>query len=266
MLVRLILCSMFVLLGAVGAATAGSWIPSDFKGVQWLYTDVSQWPQTATLNVRTGSTTITLNHSKTNVWPGVLAPSSNGSGMIRLNANAWIFVQRNGTWYAATFEWLQVGQTVKNIETVKGDHIKVPPLNTFVPVYGEVYGFMVSGLARDSKRNVKERSEVKMYRWGVGPVPMCTTPPTIPAFTASTDTAARDQPVSLAWQVADATSVSITPLLGEVAPAQGATQVSLKDTSTFTLQAKNECGVTSASKTITIRNYPLPAIMHLLKE
>lgn len=263
---RLILFSLFALLGAVGSAAAESWIPSDFSGVQWLYTDVSKWPQTATLSVRTGSTTITLNHSKANTWPGVWASASNGSGMIQLNANAWIFVKRNGIWYAATFEWLQVGQTTKNIETVKGDHIKVPPLNTFVPVHGEVYGFMVSGLARDAKRNIQERSEVKMYRWGVGPVPMCTTPPTIQAFNASTDTVARDEATSLTWQVTDASAVSISPQVGQVNPVQGTQQITVADTTEFTLRAENECGVTSASKTISLRNFPLPAVMHLLSE
>ena len=267
MIARLILSCIVALLGAVGSARAESWIPSDFSGVQWLYADVSKWPQTATLSVRTGSTTITLNHSKANTWPGVWAPSSNGSGMIQLNANAWIFVKRNGTWYAATFEWLQVGQTTKNIETVKGDHIKVPPLNTFVPVHGEVYGFMVSGLARDAKRNIQERSEVKMYRWGVGPVPMCTTPPTIQAFSASTDTVARDEAATLTWQVADASKVSISPLVGQVVnPVQGTQQVTVADTTEFTLRAENECGVTNATKTISLRNVSVPVIMQLLGE
>lgn len=263
--VRPLLFTFVSLLGFVCTASANSWIPSDFKGVQWLHTDVSQWRQTATLDVSVRSTTITLNYNKANTWPGIQVTASTG-GQIRVNANPWIFVQRNGTWYAATFEWLTVGQTVKAVRAVQGDHIKVPPLNTFVPVHGEVYGFMVSGLARDSRRNVQERSEVKMYRWGVGPVPSCQSQPTIRAFRASSENVARSEPVSLIWQVEGAESMSITPIIGKVNSAQGTQQVRVAATTQFTLHAENACGTSNASRTVSVRTTPIPAIMHLLKD
>ena len=128
--------------------------------VRWLHTNVSGWPETATLrsvSIRGGS--ITLNYNKANSWPGVSHAGAN------VNANPWIFVNRGGTWYGATWEWLRVGQTTKSVSSVHGSHIKRAPLNNFVPQSGETYGFMVSGLARDKKRNVQERSNVVMLRW-----------------------------------------------------------------------------------------------------
>jgi hypothetical protein len=138
----------------------GSSVPDGFAGVQWLHTNVSGWPQTATLssvNINGGS--ITLNYNKANSWPGVNTAGSS------VNANPWIFVNQGGTWYAGTWEWLKVGQTTKSTGAVNGNHIKKAPLNGFRPRSGEVYGFMVSGLARTSVRNVQERSNVVMVRW-----------------------------------------------------------------------------------------------------
>lgn len=137
------------------AATAFS-----LGSVRWLHTNVSGWPETASLSsVSVGGSSITLNYNKANSWPGV-----NHAGA-RVNANPWIFVNQGGTWYGATWEWLRVGQKTKATSSVHGSHIKKSPLTGFSPQSGETYGFMVSGLARDSKRNVKERSNVVMIRW-----------------------------------------------------------------------------------------------------
>lgn len=136
-------------------------VPSDFSGVTWLHTDVSDWKQTAKLReVRVTSSRITLDYDKADVWPGRKSDPV-------VNANPWIFVPKEdgSGWYAATWEWMKVGQTTKNRSSVAGDHIKKSPLNDFKPVAGATYGFMVSGLARDSTRNVKERSNVVMVKW-----------------------------------------------------------------------------------------------------
>ncbi len=142
---------------ATGGGDASSGASFSLGNVHWLHANVSGWAQTASLggvNISGGS--ITLNYNKSRVWPAV-----NG-----LNANPWIFVNRGGKWYGATWEWLRYGQTTKSVAAVRGDHIKKAPLNNFKPVSGETYGFMVSGLARDkSTRNVSERSNVVMVRW-----------------------------------------------------------------------------------------------------
>ena len=132
-------------------------VPANFAGVIWLHTNVSSWAVTSPLSVSfPNSSQIRLDYDKADVWPG------NGEG---LNGNPWIFVYQDNQWYAATWEWLRVGQTVKNKSSVAGDHIKKAPLQDFHPVSGTLYGFMVSGLARDSQRNVLERTPVVMVRW-----------------------------------------------------------------------------------------------------
>jgi len=135
-------------------------VPSDLAGVHWLHSDVSGWKETGNLrSVRVSGGTITLDYDKARSWPGVSVSGAH------VNANPWIFVYRDGRWYAATFEWLRTGQVSKPTSTVAGDHIKKSPLGSFRPKSGTVYGFMVSGLARDKTRNVNERTQVVMYRW-----------------------------------------------------------------------------------------------------
>jgi hypothetical protein len=144
--------------GVQGQAPTGNTVPADFAGVEWLHTDVSDWAQTAKLTVSLTSSQIILDYDKANVWPPKGDPP--------VVANPWIFVPKEGGgWYAATFEWMRPGQTAKSLSSVKGDHIKKDPLQNFVPVSGVWYGFMVSGLCRDSKRNVYERSNVYMLQW-----------------------------------------------------------------------------------------------------
>lgn len=135
-------------------------VPSDFAGVVWLHTNVSGWAETGNLrSVTVAGGAISLDYDKAKVWPG-----KNHSGA-NVNANPWIFVNVGGTWHAGTFEWFRTGQTAKPVKTVNGDHIQQSPLNRFRPKSGERYGFMVSGLARDSARNVQERTQVVMYTW-----------------------------------------------------------------------------------------------------
>ena len=137
------------------AAPSNEFVPADFAGIEWVHGDVSGWAETASLDVSIGAGTIRLDYDKTRVWRAV-----NG-----VNANPWIFVFRDGHWIAATWEWLGFGQTTKPINTVDGAHIGRRQLIDFHPRSGEVYGFMVSGLIRDSSRNVLERTGVVMARW-----------------------------------------------------------------------------------------------------
>lgn len=130
-------------------------VPADLSGVQFLHADVSDWKVTSRLEARISGGTIVLDYDKTKVWRPVDG----------LNANPWIFVYRDGRWIGATWEWLRFGQTSKPTAVIRGDHIKRRPLHDFRPRSGEVYGFMVSGLARDDTRNHLERTNVVMLRW-----------------------------------------------------------------------------------------------------
>ncbi len=133
--------------------------PAEITGpIHWLHTDVSGWPQTAALSASVGGGVINMPYDKARVWF-----AKDG-----LNANPWVFVNQNGQWYAATFEYFRHGQTSKPVGVLNGalgDHIKVPPLNRWRPRSGERIGLMVSGLARSNLRNVRERSNVVMVTW-----------------------------------------------------------------------------------------------------
>lgn len=133
--------------------------PAEITGpIHWLHTDVSSWPQTAALSASVGGGVINMPYDKTRVWF-----AKDG-----VNANPWVFVNLNGQWYAATFEYLRHGQTSKPMGVLNGalgDHIKVAPLSGWRPRSGERIGLMVSGLARSQLRNVRERSNVVMVTW-----------------------------------------------------------------------------------------------------
>ncbi len=143
---------------ASGDTGGGGW-PSEIDGpIQWLHTDVSGWAVTASLSASVSGSTISMPYSKAKVWHAVGG----------LNANPWAIVKVNGQWYAGTFEYFRYGQTSKPVGVLNGklgDHFKVSPLNRWRPSSGERFGIMISGLARASSRNVKERSNVSMVTW-----------------------------------------------------------------------------------------------------
>jgi len=140
---------------STGTPTEGGW-PAEITGsIKWLHTDVSSWPVTASLSASVGGT-INMPYSKARVWPAVDG----------VNANPWVIAKVNGQWYAGTFEWLRHGQTAKPMSVLSGGgHIKVAPMSSWRPRSGERIGLMVSGLARTTMRNVKERSNVVMVTW-----------------------------------------------------------------------------------------------------
>jgi hypothetical protein len=99
---------------------------------------------------------VRLDYDKAKVWRDVEG----------VNANPWILVKYNGQWYAATWEWLRTGQTLKDMGGKSwGGHIKREPLSSWEPKSGETYGLMVSTMARDARRNGKERSQVVWVKW-----------------------------------------------------------------------------------------------------
>ncbi len=136
----------------------------DLSKVVWLDTDISGWASTATLNASTSGDTLILDYDKANVWPTAQTRARNGGP---LNATAWVFVNIDGTWHAATFEWMHRGGTTRHFSSVRGTggHIQHAPLNRWRPVSGETYGFMVTTPARTADRTINERSNVSMVTW-----------------------------------------------------------------------------------------------------
>ena len=146
---------------------------SDFSWskVTWLHQNVGSWRETSrisSVSVKT-SGEVCVKHSKSGVW------RDGGKGVA---GNPWIIVKLNGKYYAGTWEWLRPGQTCKlgqyryglrGLYSSKDSlprHIKVEPLNSWVPQGGETVGFMMSTLARSGMygSNGQERSNVHWYR------------------------------------------------------------------------------------------------------
>ena len=136
-------------------------VTAGFKGVRWLNANVTAWPETATLReVRIHGSHIRLDYDKAGVWPATLIVSGQ-----KLVGNPWVFFQVDGQWIAGTFEWLRPGSIDRDVAAVNGDHLTHASYNGWSPKSGEWYGFMLSGGARNTQRNVEERSNVVMFQW-----------------------------------------------------------------------------------------------------
>ena len=144
-------------------------VPFELNDVVWLHVDVSQWPVTSELaEVQIDGGRICLDYDKRNTWPSTTIRHNSGTRDIEVVANPWVFLNYQGTWYGATWEWLTVGSTCKNLSAVAGDHIKqfahIP--ENWRPQSGERLFFMVSGLARFPQvANIQERTNIVEVVW-----------------------------------------------------------------------------------------------------
>jgi hypothetical protein len=131
--------------------------PINLAQVTWLHTNVSGWAVTSQItSASIGDPPICIRHTKAGQWP------------VRdgLEGNPWIFVNLDGRWYAATYEWLRSGQICKGIHRDNiGAHIERPPLDSWRPRSGETVGLMVSAHARSGSPTVRERSNIVLVRW-----------------------------------------------------------------------------------------------------
>ena len=127
------------------------------------------WDVTSTITQVTFETSgshvtdICFPHTKAGRW------KRSGAG----EGNVWVIAQVDGTWYAATWDYIRPGQVCKSANGFTWDdrrdgigaHTKQSPLNTWKPDHGEQIGIMVSGFARTSQRTVLERSNIFMTEW-----------------------------------------------------------------------------------------------------
>ena len=144
------------------SSCTGSADQLDLSKVNWLHTNVSNWVQTSTITgVSIGGPPISIEHTKAGQWPAI------NSGGAVVEGNPWVFVNVDGVWHAATYEWLRPGQTDKQISAANiGAHIKQSPLDNWQPKSGEKIGLMVSTPARLGPEGpVNERSNVVLVTW-----------------------------------------------------------------------------------------------------
>ena len=155
--------------GSTGSSQTDQTLPFKLDEVKYLHhAGVKDWPVTSRLEVLVNANHIQLNFDKTNDWKTSTIRHNSGTKNIDVNANPWIFVNVNGTWHAATFEWMVPGGTTKGRYSVNGDHIKQPPLADWSPKAGETYYFMVSGLARSGPEGSQERTNIVPVQWPDG--------------------------------------------------------------------------------------------------
>lgn len=164
--------SLVSLLALAISVSAHAGFPDDFSDVTWIDPDISAWSQTSTIDVSVDGSLLRVNDTKKAVWPRRFHTILQSDCC---NRSLWIFIKYQGRWYATTFEYMRFDQVIKQAEAVRGGQIKRAPFFTngfeWEPAEGEVYGFMTSGMARFNldNVNVRERSNVFLYRWGVGP-------------------------------------------------------------------------------------------------
>ena len=136
----------------------------DLSQVVWLHTNVSSWPQTSTItSTQVGAPPICINHTKVGQWQ---AGDFSGSGA-SVDSNVWVFANINGTWYAATWEWLRAGTTCKNLGASDfKTHVNgAAPLSSWTPKSGDQIGLMVSTPARLGVPAGRERTNVVLVTW-----------------------------------------------------------------------------------------------------
>ena len=138
----------------------------DLSKVTWLHTNVSNWPVTHNLTVNLGAGTICMEWGGTSTWPTATIRHTAGTHNIKVNANPWVFVWRNGRWYGGTWEWMAPNGNCKPMRVVEGGHIKRPPLTNWTPASGETLYFMVSSIARGANlNNYQARTNVVSVVW-----------------------------------------------------------------------------------------------------
>ena len=141
------------------------------SNIVWLHTDVSQWAETSQISKveiqQNGQ--VCIYHSKAGQWDA----QSNVDSTITepVEGNAWVIVPIGDKYYAATYDYLRDGQPCHTLDAENitnlyhsdkslGKRTGEEPLDQWVPLAGDTIAFMVSGLARNDKRNIQERSDI----------------------------------------------------------------------------------------------------------
>ena len=127
--------------------------------INWVSFDLSGWAETTDLAVTISGDKIILDYDRPSSWKPVLYQGG------YVCANLWMVFKHNGEWTASSIEWLRVGQTVKQIKCISGDHMTSRELKDWKPTKGETLWFFVAGLSRGNIRNVSERTNIIERVW-----------------------------------------------------------------------------------------------------
>jgi len=135
---------------------------------------VKKWPQTAKLTdayFQSDDTEVLCTVYEDPGWPGTLFFDDPGGAQVQ--ANQWVFVNKNGTWYGGVAAWMRPGQFCKRdydqaffIDSLGGKS----PFTETVLHSGDIMGVMVSTPARawPDMSTKDERSNIVLVAWPPG--------------------------------------------------------------------------------------------------
>ena len=138
--------------------------------------DVSTWPETGTLelviqdgNAAAGGPFCTRFTDPG--WPDSPWPYGGPDPNFGVFANQWYFAKINGTWYGGAGEWIYRGagtcKAGQGTRTIGPDSGFGEPFASWVPRPGELFGTMISSVARRGsvRRTVDERTNIIVQPW-----------------------------------------------------------------------------------------------------
>jgi hypothetical protein len=144
----------------------------DENNITWLHTDVSAWDVTSTVTgAHINYTELCVYHTMAGLWPEVLGifPEEPTAPM---EGNMWIIARVDGTWYAATFDYLRPGGECKYEDYSPAGEGPGPstfgalPLSTWLPQTGEPVWMFLSTVARHEPLGpLNERSDYVQLIW-----------------------------------------------------------------------------------------------------
>jgi hypothetical protein len=140
-----------------------------------------------------------------------------------------------------TYLWTQIAGPSVNINNATA------PVATFTAAAGQTYSFRLTVKNTDNLQSSATTTVSTLSPTQVQIVQFSANPATIQAGQQST----------LTWVVNNATSVSISPNVGNVDPRTGSVSVSPGETTTYTLTATNANGSLTATQTVTVTPGPV---------
>ena len=152
-----------------GGGTPSPYDQLDLRTVTILKgpTDISSWPVDSKItNVQQGNGQLCIWHEKLGIWPSTIFFGDPGT---LVEGNQWVFMQKNGQWYAGAGDWYRPGQACKGVDaaSIGADAFDREPLHSWVPQPGELFGVMSSTPARvwPDMKTLDVRTNIVLLRW-----------------------------------------------------------------------------------------------------
>jgi hypothetical protein len=131
---------------------------------------IAGWPVASKItSIEQGNGQLCINHEQLGRWPSV---PFFGDPATLVEGNQWVFMQKNGQWYAGAADWYRPAQACKALDanSIGRDAFygsDEEPLHSWVPQPGELYGLMSSTPARawPDMKTLDQRTNIVVQRW-----------------------------------------------------------------------------------------------------